>query len=192
VVATGAVRLACSMLLYRAGKLVYVVAPDADEIVLLRDRVRTNPQLAGRVLIAAPETIREFLVDRRKRALSRYAVERLARVLPRFSARNVAGGRGARGPLALLAALLGAALLAPEAFLSMIAVLATLFFFNCALWRVAAASRELHHLRLEAISSASLPTYTVMVPLYREAEVLSELAERLAALDYPASSCRFS
>ena len=39
---------------------------------------------------------------------------------------------------------------------------------------------------LLAIGDADLPTYTILVPLYREGKVIHELLSRLAALDYPA------
>jgi cellulose synthase/poly-beta-1,6-N-acetylglucosamine synthase-like glycosyltransferase len=41
---------------------------------------------------------------------------------------------------------------------------------------------------LHRLSGGSLPSYTVLVPLYREAAVLPFLLERLARLDYPAES----
>lgn len=40
---------------------------------------------------------------------------------------------------------------------------------------------------LRAIDEQTLPEYTVLVPLYRETEVLPALLKALAALDYPAS-----
>jgi len=40
---------------------------------------------------------------------------------------------------------------------------------------------------VEAVSDASLPTYTVLVPMYKESESLPHLAEALRNLDYPLS-----
>lgn len=37
----------------------------------------------------------------------------------------------------------------------------------------------------EALVDADLPVYTIIAPLYREAEVLPELVQNLAAIDYP-------
>lgn len=39
---------------------------------------------------------------------------------------------------------------------------------------------------LAALDDSRLPSYTILVPLYREAEVLGDLVSSLAALDYPA------
>jgi len=58
-------------------------------------------------------------------------------------------------------------------------------FLACALWRLAlivASGRR----RAPQISPAPLPRYTVVAALHDEAEVLPQLVENLAALDYPA------
>ena len=39
---------------------------------------------------------------------------------------------------------------------------------------------------LASLDPRQLPTYTILVPLYREAEILADLVESLASLDYPA------
>ncbi|MBL0947132.1 MAG: glycosyltransferase [Brevundimonas sp.] len=58
-------------------------------------------------------------------------------------------------------------------------------FLACALWRLAlilASGRR----RVPQVSTAPLPRYTVVAALHDEAEVLPQLVENLAALDYPA------
>ncbi|HWU79305.1 MAG TPA: family 2 glycosyl transferase, partial [Caulobacter sp.] len=52
--------------------------------------------------------------------------------------------------------------------------------------RLAAACTPLETIRPSPpLPDEELPTYTLIAPLYREAEVVAELVENLAALDYP-------
>ncbi|MCY1647186.1 glycosyltransferase [Caulobacter sp. SL161] len=63
-----------------------------------------------------------------------------------------------------------------------------LFFFIFllgGLTRLAAAMTPLPRHHSPALAEADLPSYTLITPLYREAEVLPELVASLAAIDYP-------
>jgi cellulose synthase/poly-beta-1,6-N-acetylglucosamine synthase-like glycosyltransferase len=53
------------------------------------------------------------------------------------------------------------------------------------LTRLAAACTPLATSQPPPLADEDLPTYTIIAPLYREAEVVAELVENLAALDYP-------
>jgi hypothetical protein len=183
---TEAVRAGASVRVLLGRVVTLVVAPGPNEIPRLVLRLAENSRLAQRVVIAAPETIRGFLAARRHAFLTDYAVNRLSRSLPPLSARQVALRPEPRGPVTLIAALLGFFLLAPAAGFAALGAFFTLFFFNCAVWRSAAALSRPRPLRLEPLPSAMLPRYTVLVPLYREAEVVGDLLRRIAALDYPA------
>lgn len=186
-VTTEAIRSASAVLVKTEGATTAVVAPAADEIASLRARLNANPPLASRIRIAAPETIRAFLVAKRHTALTHYAVNRLSRVMPRLSARSLDLSQGPRGPVALAAALAGLCLLAPSAALAALGLLGTLFFANCGAWKLAAAFARPRQLRLQPASSKGLPTYTVLVPLYHEAAIVPDLVKHLVALDYPLS-----
>ena len=51
--------------------------------------------------------------------------------------------------------------------------------------RLAAACTPLPPVRVPLLAEADLPTYTIIAPLYREAEVVAELVQNLVAIDYP-------
>jgi cellulose synthase/poly-beta-1,6-N-acetylglucosamine synthase-like glycosyltransferase len=168
-------------------KTVLLLAPNVDEIALLERRLEETPALAERICIAAPEMMRAFIVAARYAALAHYAVTRLARVLPRLSAKSRWSLRIARGPTALVAAVLALSLLAPVATVKAAGLLGTLFFLNCSIWKLTAAFGRQRPLRLEAVPPDRLPAYTVLVPLYREAPIVPDLVKHLRALDYPAA-----
>jgi glycosyltransferase XagB len=179
-----AVRRAASVLVRLNGRPPLVTAPSRDELQLLRRRLHSTPELRSRIAIATPETIRAFNAARRHGALSRYALSRLAGVLPRLSS-GQQYAKGMRGPMALVAATLAILLLAPIATIFATMVLSSFFFVNCSFWKLATAFRRLHPLKLEPLSDRQLPTYAVLVPLYREAAVVRDLVAHLARLDYP-------
>jgi glycosyltransferase XagB len=179
-----AVRRAASVLVRLNGRPLLVTAPARDELRLLRRRLHSMPELRSRIAIATPETIRAFNVARRHTALSRYALNRLAGVLPRLSSGQVYA-KGMRGPMALVAAALGILFLAPFTTIFAMMVLSSLFFVNCSFWKLATAFRRLRPLKLEPLSDRQLPSYAVLVPLYREAAVVRDLVTHLTRLDYP-------
>jgi hypothetical protein len=183
--ATEAVRLAASVLVRIDRSVVLVLAPQPHEIALLREHLGRSPGLAARIRIATPATIRSFLVTHRRAALMHYAVNRLPRVMPRLSARSLGQDRGKRGPRALLAAAIGLGLLAPVSAWIAGSLLCTLFFFNCSAWKLAAALKRVRPSRVEPVFERQLPTYTVLVPLYREAAVVDDLVAHLSKIDYP-------
>ena len=184
---TDAVRLAAAVTVRLEGGVVLVLAPQPDQVALLRQHLADTPRLAARMRIAAPATIRAFLVANRHAALTHYAVNRLARVLPPLSARNLRQARGANGTIALVAAAMALALLSPVIVAKALALLCTLFFFNCSVWKMSAALRRVRPLRVEPVSDQALPRYTVLVPLYREAAVASDLVAHMKKIDYPKS-----
>ena len=78
-------------------------------------------------------------------------------------------------------------MLAPFATFNALGLILTLFFLNCSFWKAAAAFCRPRPLKLEPIPDRRLPTYSVLVPLYREAAVVPDLIRHLKRLDYPAS-----
>jgi hypothetical protein len=181
-----AVGRAASALVRVDGQAALAVAPHGAELALLAGRLEHVPGLARRLLIVPPEAIRAFLAARRHRSLAHYAVNRLATVLPQLSAQRTGDHVG--GPTAsLVAAIFACVLLAPVESLLFLGLLLSAFFTNCGIWRMAAALHHSETPKLEVLASARLPTYTVLVPLYREAVVVPDLLATLAALDYPQS-----
>ncbi len=182
--ATEAARAASSILVRMGEATLLLLAPRPKEIALLKRHLQATPALAGRLRVATPEAIRALIASGRHAALTHYAVNRLARVLPALSSGRERPS-GIRGHNALAAALLALALVAPLTTLNAVWLLFTLFFLNCSYWKLAAAFRRVRPLRVEPLSDSRLPRYSVLVPLYREAAVVPDLVDHLSRLDYP-------
>ncbi|RMG29901.1 MAG: glycosyltransferase, partial [Gammaproteobacteria bacterium] len=127
--------------------------------------------------------------------LSQAAVTRLAERQPQHSARTVFTGAQLLGIHLLLTLGLAALALWPrEALVGLNLAVALFLLVNFGLrllfvWvggdeRVDVKVRDAE---VAALDEASLPTYTVLVPMYREPEVLPHITRALRALDYPLS-----
>lgn len=85
-----------------------------------------------------------------------------------------------------IAALTWAVRVAPDATLSAVRLAAYLAFSTLTIWRLFAAAVALTPRAPASVTwDGPLPVYTVLCPLYREANMMEALAARLAQLDYP-------
>lgn len=117
----------------------------------------------------------------------REAVMRLHASEPELSARRVLTGRQMLVLYGSLSAFLGLLALSPRLAAGIIVVLLALFYVAAFLFKgwlafAGAGRRERTH---TVPSDVALPTYSVLVPLYREAAVVTPLLQALQALDYP-------
>ena len=183
--------LACGLLKERARSRHYVLAPE---------RLRPNAvramlaQLAPYdFTLATPRAVREAVSHHFAPALAQAAVEGLAIRRPEQSARTrtVLWQRAAL--IAVGASLLGALLLAPIDIVRAVTLLLAVLFVPVIGLRAAAAyellrgDASLEPSRESRVPDAALPTYTILVPLYREAHMLPSLVQALSRLDWPAA-----
>lgn len=114
------------------------------------------------------------------------AVFGLARRTPELSARVVVTP-GQKILFLFLALVMAVVLIvSPGAMAYLAALLLSLAYIASSLFRVSLALLGSRPLPAVVSSTAALPTYTIMVPLYREVAVLPALVRALGRLDYPA------
>lgn len=166
-----------------------LLSPARMELAELHRLVNTRPSLRPRLAVVVPTALRRAIV-----AASRHDVEERARTAlyveaPRHSARSVlVGAQGAIGG-ALAASLAFAFWLnTPAAWLGLHIVF-SVFFLACVALRLAAAvsAKPLPFAPLEPVSGSDLPVYTVLVALYREAEIVPQLISALSRIRWPRS-----
>lgn len=127
----------------------------------------------------------------RPRPSVRRAVLRLARTQPEMSAAYGAWAWQAVAIAVPVGMMAGASMLLPAAVAFVAMAVVSLPFLLIVLWRLAAlveaALPDERPLRRSAtpLTDAQLPPYTVLVALYKEAQVLPGLVDALDALDYP-------
>lgn len=140
------------------------------------------------IIHCAPRDVLAAIEHRFREAFRQRAIADLVESEPQFSASTVIT-QGQIAAFAIVAALVGAMLLAApqDTGTALTAVLGGLFFANGAfrillLW-LGGDSRPAK--LASSLPDASLPTYSILVPLYREANVMPALLRALRALDYP-------
>lgn len=172
----------------------------ASSFVLAPDRVRPNAlrEMLARLApdefsLASPQAVRGAICRHFAPSFVLHAVEGLASRKPEQSART---------PLALwqrldfslvpLVVLIALALWPAATVLGVTASLGVLFvpligFRLLAAYGLFASASGSHEASCPRVPDRALPIYTLLVPLYREANMLPALARALSRLDYPAA-----
>jgi glycosyltransferase XagB len=178
--------LSCRFLPYRAANGGYLIATSntcVETRAWLGARYRD-----ARIVEVAPAVLDRDIAKLFQDRLSQNAVEALAKATPAFSASRIVTQAQA-WTLALLACVIApACLAAPGAALQVLVAVMSLGFAASTAYRVSLAllgRRRGPEQSGPPERDGDLPVYTILVPLYREAHVLPELAEALGALDYP-------
>ena len=167
-----------------------VVAPGLADSRRLIAAARSGGELASRLRITSPARLRDFVRRHTKREIQRRAVDELRSRHPELSA----GVSRPRRKVALaylgLAALTGfavpsATMAAAELFLGAV------FLAWTALRLFGLFSERFMRRHRRTFSDGWLPTYSIVIALYREAAAVPDLVTALRALNYPAlgSNC---
>ncbi|MFC0481732.1 glycosyltransferase family 2 protein [Gellertiella hungarica] len=164
-------------------------APLLESLPSLIGAMGRSPRLRERIVITTPSAIRRCVWQVGVRRHARRAVAGLFDLAPQFSARMTLMPWQAFLLGLAVAALFITALFFPmmllhtlHAALGIIYVLAIGLRLRALLWR-----RKRPEPAPPPEPAGPLPVYTVLVALYREAEVVDQLLDALLALDWPAS-----
>ncbi|MCT8269041.1 glycosyltransferase [Afifella sp. JA880] len=176
------------MLVEKGAARVLVLAPEGPaRVEELQRLLMQRPEVKGRFAIADPATIQACLLARNDAGLAYCAAHRLARAKPQLSALLCSSRKGrlaiGAAPLTLIALIL----VSPLPFGRIVAILLSAFFFLSMLLKSAIAFLQTTERPARPLSDADLPSYTILVPLYREAGVVPDLISHLDCIDYPSS-----
>jgi cellulose synthase/poly-beta-1,6-N-acetylglucosamine synthase-like glycosyltransferase len=146
------------------------------------------------VFFLAPELeIEQFLREMNRDAYTRVALTDLMERFPDSSAHIVvSGGQKAALAIIALAIIVGAIWNVATTFIVLFAIASVYYLFTTG-YKVLAAYASLSHEHkgevspeaLAAIDDRTLPVYTILVPLFREAAVIPHLVQGIESLDYP-------
>ena len=164
----------------------WLLAPRGAESVALLLRIMPE-QARSRLVLATPSHVERLVVAQFAPEIAADASEALVHSRADLCARQGGGRAHAALALALLVLL---PLELVHGFHAWAVVLLVLALTMCVavLVRILATVMSLVPERpLPSLPDAALPTYTVLVALYRETEVAAQLVTAMAALDYPAA-----
>ena len=171
------------------GTLVYVVARMDLGLNALRDLLAQRPNIAANLRVVPPGVLRNALRERANERLLFDAEFRLSTELPEYSARWVMNAWQGVFLGALLIILLVCLSLSAAWTVWTIQILGGLAVFSCVVLRLSAlrTARGLRIVEQPSLDAAQMPVYSVLVALYREREVISQLLTCLGKLQWPRS-----
>ncbi|MBL8580004.1 MAG: glycosyltransferase [Mesorhizobium sp.] len=170
------------------GVVCYLLAPSGVDISALRRRIAGSADMAHKLKLVAPETLRAALLDFLRPDLLRKATMGLFDRYANLSARVVVNAwQGVVGGM-LLVAIPVLLLLAPGATWLAMHVVFSFFFLACIGLRFAAiATVDRKQSAPPPRLRSDMPVYSLLVALYREAEVAPELVSALERIEWPRS-----
>jgi hypothetical protein len=171
------------------GATSYLIVPERLSVGHLRRLIADHPRIRSRLRLAPPGALRAALLSRVGPLLARQAANSLFDRHPDLSARIVANAWQGLIVGALLVALPAALWVAPGDVWVVLHFVFSFFFLACVGLRFAALAsvRPQRSQKAPEVPAADLPVYSVLVALYREAEVVPELVAALQRIDWPAS-----
>ncbi|HVA19593.1 MAG TPA: glycosyltransferase, partial [Solirubrobacteraceae bacterium] len=170
----------------------YLATPDLlDEHALATLREHTDREL--RIFLAEPNAIDELLARAHREAYSNTATLELLERYPEECANRVLSG-GQRTVIITMALVLIAALVVfPIDTLIALVAISSVWYMLASLYKLKLTYSALGHEyevqitdeEVAALNERDLPVYSILVPLYKEAEVVSRLVDGISKLDYP-------
>lgn len=162
----------------------WIFAPQGRALALLKSRL-TRPR-AQDVLITSPSVMRQAFAAQMRKRLASHAAHHLARQHPDSSAQSGVS-HGQKRALSLICGLIVFGVIDGGALWALCcAIFSAAIAFGVAM-RLIGTARALpatQHLA-PPLSDGHLPFYTLLVPLYRESNILDQIITNLCALDYP-------
>jgi cellulose synthase/poly-beta-1,6-N-acetylglucosamine synthase-like glycosyltransferase len=172
----------------KAGVATLLVAPDRASFSSLRRLCARSVDLRQRLRIVAPSVLRKAMVERAAPLLARNALTELSDRRPDCSAKTVVTGWQGYAFGVISAAVPVGFIFFPTVAPLALHVFFSLMFLACVALRVAALSwSPPPHRTYQECTSPDLPVYSVLVALYREANVVPDLLVALSKLQWPRS-----
>jgi len=163
-----------------------VLAPQGRDMTRFLTLKHEPETVRSRICLTTPTALRAALMQRAQHELTRQATNGLFETAPKYSAKLTLSGWQAFfiGAISVTVPLL--AWFNPLwAFLAL-HVLGIFFFFCCSAVRFIAARDRVEHTKLPVITRhGERPVYSVIVALYREAEIVPRLLVALSRLQWP-------
>lgn len=168
--------------------LIYMV-PTLSDIAVMKRNLPESPDIGARLRITTPRCLAAFLLANHERFLADRAVQMVETASAEHSARIVTTGSQGVVIGLLVSSALFTVILNPEWCWPVAHAVFSLGFFGCVLLRLLACKDVANARRrmLRPSTVAELPIYSVMIALYEEADVVSQLACAMTRLNWPSS-----
>jgi cellulose synthase/poly-beta-1,6-N-acetylglucosamine synthase-like glycosyltransferase len=166
----------------------FLVAPEGEGLAALLALSRKGRAPLDRIAITTPKRLAAWTRVRSARAVALAACDELRSFDPALSAATPLRLNGKLASAAIGAGLVIALWHVGAGWLALCALFGIVAGCSIVLRLIsAAATLEAPAIRAPVLPDERLPTYTIIVPLYREAAVIARLAASIDGLDYPKS-----
>ncbi len=172
--------------LREGGEIIWIIAPRCLTARRLADPRRARPGWLRSFRLTSSERLWRFVAWDAQRVLGRRAADGLRLAQPLFSNAPRPRGWGSVATAALAMLVVTILALVPAATIKAIGTLLCAVFLAAAALRLSSALYTRQAPRQSArIDDDRLPIYTIVCPLYREANVVGDLVAAIRSLDYP-------
>lgn len=172
----------------KSGESRFAVVPRANDLADLLKRLSMRPEIRWSVVVTLPSAIRNAVWETGKKRRLAKTINRLFAWEPRFSARIVFWGMQGFFIGGALGALATGLFMWPSLTLSAVHILMSTFYLLAVLIRLFSLRGKPDTAEdTDQPPEQDLPTYTVMVALYKEANMITQLTKHLDQLNWPAS-----
>ncbi|MDP9837870.1 cellulose synthase/poly-beta-1,6-N-acetylglucosamine synthase-like glycosyltransferase [Neorhizobium huautlense] len=167
------------------------IVPEAIRLAELAALIDRLPALRQGLVITTPSQIRSAVWAAGAKRRARAAVTDLFEKRTVSSARIVLSGAQGFAAGSSAATITAALLIAPQITLTTLHLTLSCLYLGSLLLRLAALAHDKHHPHAPHetvdIDDGNLPTYTILIALYREADVAGQLVRSLERIDWPHS-----
>ncbi|HEY9214676.1 MAG TPA: glycosyltransferase, partial [Ancylobacter sp.] len=163
-----------------------LVAARGKQLRVLAEHIAQRPEIVGRIGLTTPERLAAHVKRRFGTQLARHAAFNLCRTLPTLSAAGLGMSRYVLAGIALALVLMPLAMYAvPSMAMVAPALVLAAVLLGWSVLRLTACTLPPQREPPLSRDDATLPAYSLLVPLYREARVVPQLIAAISTLDYP-------
>lgn len=164
----------------------HAMVPQARQIAALNARFEAKPELRPQFVVTTPKALRAAVWNAGARRRINDSVNGLFERSPELSARIVLlGKQGFFAGVAITALVTGA--IFNDAVVLALHGSISIFYLAAMMIRIVALTSRRHRFGNHAAPEGPLPVYTILIALYKEAAVASQLVASLRRLRWPAS-----
>lgn len=167
-----------------------VIAPEARRLSALRQRLTQSPDFADSLAIAAPRTIADAVWKAGAQRRAESVTGQLFNIAPHHSARTVLNARQGFCAGLLITVAFFSIVTATQATLVAAHTLLSLLYMSTLWFRTLLLIQQIRNPAPRAIvpsTTGLLPTYTVLIAIYRESNIIPQLVDAMQRLNWPTS-----
>lgn len=167
------------------------MVPRAEKLPEFAALLAKKPELRDGLVITTPSVLRAAVWEAGSARRVRKAATELFDTQPHLSARVITTGSQGLVVGSFVTALVAVCIAAPDRMLPLLHGIIAILYFSCLALRMLAIIEQRHQRRKGTVVAlppeTSLPVYSVMVAIYREADMVPQLIASLQRLEWPRS-----